>query len=389
MGTTGTNDIPRLPGNNNFKVLEAGARKLGYKEVHTGNMAINSAAARRPQRLPADRLLLPGLQVRRASGRRCTPRSRRARRPAISRCGPTAMALRIEHDAQGKVTGVVYCRRRRQAAAAEGARRGGRRQFDRKPAPAAELRVVANFPTAWRTARVRSGATTCATPPAASMRCSTSRCTCIAAPRWPASCATKRATIRSAASSAATSWRHCRSDCRSWRPSSIPGAWGRSFTSAIDDYANMAGMWIVGEDMPRETNRVTLDPKVKDQCGMPVADVHFDDHENDDADARTTPTGRVPRSTTRSARCAPSRRRPIRRTHNLGTNRMSANAARRRRQQVRPDARHQEPVRLRRQPVHHRRRGKPDVDHRGAGDQAGGVHRRSDEAKRYLRTSES
>jgi choline dehydrogenase-like flavoprotein len=31
MGTTGTNGIPRLPGNNNFKVLAAGARKLGYK----------------------------------------------------------------------------------------------------------------------------------------------------------------------------------------------------------------------------------------------------------------------------------------------------------------------------------------------------------------------
>ena len=34
--------FPRLPGNNNYKVLEAGARKLGYKEVHTGNMSINS-----------------------------------------------------------------------------------------------------------------------------------------------------------------------------------------------------------------------------------------------------------------------------------------------------------------------------------------------------------
>ena len=42
MGTTGTNGIPRLPGNNNYKVLEAGAKKLGYKEVHTGRMAINS-----------------------------------------------------------------------------------------------------------------------------------------------------------------------------------------------------------------------------------------------------------------------------------------------------------------------------------------------------------
>jgi hypothetical protein len=44
MGVTRTNGIPGLPGNNNFKVMEAGAKKLGYKSVHTGNMAINSEA---------------------------------------------------------------------------------------------------------------------------------------------------------------------------------------------------------------------------------------------------------------------------------------------------------------------------------------------------------
>ena len=37
-----------------------------------------------------------------------------------------------------------------------------------------------------------------------------------------------------------------------------PGAWGREFATAIDGYSNMAGMWIVGEDMPQETNRITL-----------------------------------------------------------------------------------------------------------------------------------
>ena len=42
MGVTRTHGIPGLPGNNNFKVMHAGAKKLGYKEVHTGNMAINS-----------------------------------------------------------------------------------------------------------------------------------------------------------------------------------------------------------------------------------------------------------------------------------------------------------------------------------------------------------
>src|SRR5690606_32223765 len=59
-----------------------------------------------------------------------------------------------------------------------------------------------------------------------------------------------------------------------------PGAWGREFTTALDAYENMAGMWIVGEDMPQATNRVTLS-ETKDQWGLPVANVNFSDHSND------------------------------------------------------------------------------------------------------------
>ena len=43
--STRTDGIPGLPGNNNFKVFEAGAERLGYKEVHTGRMAINASRA--------------------------------------------------------------------------------------------------------------------------------------------------------------------------------------------------------------------------------------------------------------------------------------------------------------------------------------------------------
>src|SRR5258707_6374093 len=60
-----------------------------------------------------------------------------------------------------------------------------------------------------------------------------------------------------------------------------PGAWGRSFTSAMEGYPRMAGMWLVGEDMPQETNRVTLDPVAKDKLCLPVATVHYHDHPND------------------------------------------------------------------------------------------------------------
>ena len=62
-----------------------------------------------------------------------------------------------------------------------------------------------------------------------------------------------------------------------------PGGWGPEFTEFMDGYERTAGMWLVGEDMPRETNRVTLNTDVLDQHGQPVPNVHFDDHPNDEA----------------------------------------------------------------------------------------------------------
>jgi len=104
-----------------------------------------------------------------------------------------------------------------------------------------------------------------------------------------------------------------------------PGAWGRGFTSALDDYANMAGMWIVGEDMPQGTNRVTLDPSAKDRHGMPVASVHFDDHANDVAmRAHAHGRGTAIYEAVGATRTFPTPPYPS--THNLGTNRMSERA---------------------------------------------------------------
>jgi choline dehydrogenase-like flavoprotein len=100
-----------------------------------------------------------------------------------------------------------------------------------------------------------------------------------------------------------------------------PGAWGREFTTAIDGYSNMAGMWLVGEDMPRETNRVSLSDS-KDQFGTPVADVHFDDHENDTRMRdHAYAQGRALYEAVGAVRTFPTPPYPS--THNLGTNRMS------------------------------------------------------------------
>ena len=102
-----------------------------------------------------------------------------------------------------------------------------------------------------------------------------------------------------------------------------PGAWGPEFANWMDNYQNMAGMWIVGEDMPQSTNRITLSDSV-DQWGIPAANVHFDDHPNDiamreyayeKAEALYNAVGAV----------GTHRTPPYPSTHNLGTCRMSAN----------------------------------------------------------------
>jgi choline dehydrogenase-like flavoprotein len=105
-----------------------------------------------------------------------------------------------------------------------------------------------------------------------------------------------------------------------------PGAWGSDFTHYMDNYQHVAGMWLVGEDMPQSTNRVTLNSDVKDDHGLPVPNVHYDDHKNDLAmrehaftqgEALYKAVGAV--STFRTP--------PYPSTHNMGTSRMSANPA--------------------------------------------------------------
>ena len=63
----------------------------------------------------------------------------------------------------------------------------------------------------------------------------------------------------------------------------MPYGWGRDFASLMENYRNMAGMLINGEDMPRAQNRITLNRDVKDAFGLPVANVHVDEHPNDQA----------------------------------------------------------------------------------------------------------
>ena len=107
MGVTRTNNIPGLPGNNNFKVMKAGADKLGYKNCHTGNMAINSQP--RHGRAACQQLgfCFQGCKMA-AKWSTLYAEIPRGEKTGKLEVRPDSHVLKIEHDKSGKVSAVVY-----------------------------------------------------------------------------------------------------------------------------------------------------------------------------------------------------------------------------------------------------------------------------------------
>ena len=140
MGVTRTNGIPGLPGNNNFKVMEAGARKLGYKEVHTGRMAINSQPRDGRGSCQQIGFCFQGCK----SGAKWSTLytgdpERRGHRQPRGAAELHGAADRARQERQGDRRRL--CRRDGNEAAPEGPHRRRRRQFVGEPAPSLEQRL--------------------------------------------------------------------------------------------------------------------------------------------------------------------------------------------------------------------------------------------------------
>lgn len=322
MGVTRTNGIPGLPGNNNFKVLEAGAKKLGYKNVHTGRMAINSE--------PRDgrgACLQIGFcfQGCKSGAKWSTLYAELPKGEATNNLEvrPECHVTRIEHDRSGKVTGVIY----RDKDGVE------QRQKARIVAVAGNsietprlllLSASSMFPDGLANSSGQVGRNY--------MRHMTGSVYAIfdkPVRMW-------RGTTMAGIITDDSRHDPSRGFVGGYEMETIsiglpflaafldPGAWGREFTSAIDAYEYMAGMWLVGEDMPQENNRITLNDSVKDQWGNPVANVHFDDHPNDIAMRNHAyKQGAAIYEAVGATRTFPTTPYPS--THNLGTCRMSEN----------------------------------------------------------------
>lgn len=102
--------------------------------------------------------------------------------------------------------------------------------------------------------------------------------------------------------------------------------WGEPLVDMMESYTHLAGLWVVGEDMPQADNRVTIDPDRKDQYGVPIPVVNYADHPNDVA-MREFAWGKARDIYTAGGANKVWDTPPYPATHNMGTCRMGDDPA--------------------------------------------------------------
>lgn len=322
MGTTGTGGRARLPGNNNYKVLEYGARKIGYSDVHTGNMSVNSTEYDGRPKCRQIGFCMSGCAIG-AKWSTLYTEVPKAEATGNYEVRPDSMVVKINHDAGGKVTGVVYVDK-------NGATQEQKARIVCVAGNSIETpRLLLNSASSRFTAGLANSSGQVGRNYMAHM-------TGAVYAMMPGEVSMHRGTQMAGIIKDESVHKPSRGFAGGYELETIPafgfpgfpsyakpGGWGREYAQDIEKYRNGAGLWIVGEDLPQESNRVTLSPEVKDKNGMPVAHVYYKDHPND-----TAMRNHAFKQSTALYEAAGAKkvytRMPFPSTHNMGTCRQSA-----------------------------------------------------------------
>ena len=324
MGVSGRGDIPLHRGSNNYRVMALGAKRTGYSDYGPNNVAIN--AKPRDGRNACDQIGFC-MQGCKSGGKWSTFVSELPRAEATGHCEirTRCMALRIEHDARGRASGVLY------------ADAAGRHHLQK-------ARLVCVAANSIETARLLLNSESSAWPHGLAngsgmvgkhyMRHTTAYM--YAEFPWPVRM--YRGVVCSGIVKDEARHDPSRGFAGGFFYGTIglglpffaaflsPGRWGRDYTSWIEAYERVGGLFMNGEDLAIASNRVTLHPGEKDQHGLPIPSLHLDDHPNDLAMKRYGYRNGIALLEAAGAVrvfCSP----PLPVSHNLGTCRMSADPA--------------------------------------------------------------
>jgi choline dehydrogenase-like flavoprotein len=321
MGVTGRNGIPFHETPNDQKVMELGAKRVGYRDFGATNLAIN--AVPRDGRNGCDQIGFC-MQGCRSGAKWSTFNSELPRAEATGRCEirTNSMAIRIEHDAADQASGVLY------------ADRTGTHHRQK-------ARLVCVAANSFETTRLLLNSESSRHPHGLANGSGQlgknymSHSTGYVYAAFEEPVHMNRGTV--CAGIVRDEARHdpSRGFAGGYNIGTIglglpfyagflsPGRWGRDYASWIEDYSHITGLHITGEDLAIETNRITLHPSVKDQHGLPIPSLHVDDHPNDLALKSHGYTQAIAMLEAAGAtRVFESPPLPV--SHNLGTCRMSA-----------------------------------------------------------------
>jgi choline dehydrogenase-like flavoprotein len=276
MGVSGTHGIPPSAETNEFKVLQAGGRQVGYKEITSTRAAIN----------PVARDGRPGCRQIGFCWSGCAIGAKwstlyaeipKAEATDHFELRSNSMAVQINHDASGKVTGVVY-------ADANG---------DLQEQKARAVCVAGNVV---ETTRLLHNSESSMFPDGLGnssghlgrnyMRHMTTSTMAI----MPGAVNFHRATRQSGLIFDEQYHRPERgfvggylietssSDPRGMAQS-VAG-WGESAAEYLENYTSLAATWVTGEDPPQASNRITFHATERDQYGLPVPILEYNYHAN-------------------------------------------------------------------------------------------------------------
>jgi len=320
MGVTGSHGIPVHPANNNYKVLYNGAKRAGYKHITSAGLAINSQPY---GNRPACRHLGFCNQGCKIGAKWSTLYSEipKAEKTGKLDLRSECMALKLEHDNQGKVTGVLY------------ADQSGNK-FVQK------ARVVCIAGNAIETPRILlNSASTMFPDGMANTSGEVGRNYMRHTGALAFGVFDKPVHMYRGITTPGTVFDEMvhqpqRGFVGGYLIEAVslglpfmalmadPAGWGQKFAGLLEQYENMAGVLMNGEDMPRSINRISLHATQTDQHGLPVPVVHVEEHANELA-MRKHFYGRASAIFEAAGATFTHEASTLSATHNLGTCRMS------------------------------------------------------------------